>query len=152
MAKVIVPRGPLALGDLRPRGSHSRVISFMKQVAGGGPGVIAVSEIVGQEVCVLRVQVMTVWLSYTGIPLCIFDLYTGQAGNVNVASFAGWDLLLPVFVDDQSQQWVLTPEFTKHDWSLNRRYHGDSRRFGLSVIVVGVGSVYVFVSVEVAEG
>jgi len=152
VSRLVTKVQPIIAGVRTPKSAYSRVISFMKQVTGGGAGVIGVSEIVGQSVWVQRIQVITVWTNYTDIPVCIFDLYTGLGGDTDLVDLTGWDLLMPIFVGKNTQQWVLTPEFNKYDWTLNRYYRGQSRRFGISVIIIGVGTAYVYVSIEVAEG
>jgi len=156
MAKIVTPRGPVALGAARSVRLESRVISLWCMVKQGVhfPTWFGYTQPIANYFRLLGVR-------------CWFDpLRTADGDQVNYAFFVGterpaspaaifeWDAILPVYHEQGiTKIWTQTQHSDPQEWSMNKVYEGRALRLGVWLETSGtVGIVQMFTSFEISEG
>lgn len=130
----------------------SRVISATRRMVDPGANPPLVTEPVANDFRLLKVQVWSVWRSYTGIPLILFDFRVGILPEGVDVDTTNWESLLVLKVGNVTGVWIVSPEMMCYEWTMRKEYLGQGKRFAVVPFLIGVGDVDFYASFQVEEG
>lgn len=152
MATILTSNQRLITGVMYPRGVYSRIISCCFSLAAGGGNFFSFTPGCGQMLWLLGV---TVWITLKpgGADTAVsFNILTGFQAPASYADINTWTNILPNYYQGAVTPYLVDTEQMCLDWSLNRHFTGQGRRFGFSAVGTNSNAGYFIASFEISEG
>jgi len=154
MSKVVNKSQQVITAGFYPRSMYTRVVSVALAVPDDGVWYYVLTQVLGNKVWLLNVDV---WLSPKVInpaQITIFDLYAGSVDPGTAIALREWDGIVPIYDRVRTRTfWIATDGSEHFHWTMSRYYKGESRRFGLAgQRPMGLGNEYMKASFEICEG
>lgn len=142
------------MAGLHPRSSYARVISKSIEVPDDGVWRYVVTQPVGQNCWVIKVDVWCLPKAINAAQGTAVSIATGTGDPGSVAALRSWDNVLPMIDDrDIAVPWIMDDGRDHFHWDIGGIYVEKSRRFGIEYLRgLGFGDDWLYVSLQISEG
>lgn len=154
MAKLVNKAQRITTGIVYPSAGYSRVVSCIADLKAPAVQGFGHTEQVGGEVWLLGVRV---WFSphiWTSSQSVSFFILSGTGEPSSPDEIRRWENILPVMMWGRPKApWEVMEVFHSFEWTMNRHFVGEPRRFGAFIQVAGtVPVLLMYCSFEISEG
>ncbi|MBA7469581.1 hypothetical protein ES707_04863 [subsurface metagenome] len=153
MAKLVTKQQRLVLGVMNPQSGYSRVITCLAAPQGLAAIDYGYTIAVGQKVRLISVRLFF----YPTVPDTAkqvgFKVLTGTTVPATQEAIRQWESVLPItWRGTGLDQWYRYHGRDEYEWTMNRLYIGEGRRFGIWAQCNWDGVEEVHASFEIMEG
>ena len=153
MAKLITRQQRLVRRVMAPQSGYSRVVTAVAVPQGLAAIDYGYTIAVGQNVRLLSVRLFFYPTVVDITKQCGFFVLTGTTVPPTQQAIRLWENVLPInWRGPVVDRWYRYHGMDKYEWSMNRLYVGEGRRFGLWVQCNWDGADEVHASFEIMEG
>lgn len=153
MAKLANRLQPLGHGIINPQSGYSRVVTCIAAPKGLAAIDYGYTIAVGQSVRLLSVRLFFYPTEPNVANQVGFRVLTGSTVITTPAGILQWENVLPItWRGTGLDQWYRYHGMDTYEWTMNRLYTGEGRRFGIWAQCNWAGTEEVHASFEISEG
>lgn len=153
MATVVNQNQQVYTAGLTPVAAYSRIVSIELLVYHTWDWVYVVTPVIGNNVWLLGVDVVSELKAIDGGQFSNFDIYAGGGKDVALDDIRQWEKVLPLHVySNVPTSWRILDGSPGFKWVFKKYYAGNGRRFAMVARRWGEDMAMLFASFHISEG